>query len=66
MKTPESIPSPRILAYHAWAFLSVLFYRTTRPWQGRWPVCPVQWWLVGKQYAAYPPEHRYTIGGQPK
>lgn len=66
MAAPTSIPAPNIQAYHFWSFLSVTWFRSTRPLQGSWPISTIQWWLVRKANAAYPPEHRRIIGGLPE
>jgi hypothetical protein len=59
------VPPPRLLAYFFWSFVNTLFFRMTRQWFGRWPVSPIQWWLLSKADDAYPRADRRKTGGLP-
>jgi hypothetical protein len=59
------IPTPHLASYHFWGLLSVIWFRSTRKLSGHRPVSRIQWWLVTRQDAAYPPEHRRRTGGLP-
>jgi len=52
-------PQPKILHWHFWSALAVVFNRLEDALGplGR-PLQPCKWWALDRADAAYPPEHR--------